>query len=92
MMKKNAKVDKAVIAEYVEIGEGAVLGVGDEVPNETDPHIYSNGLVCIGEHTNIPDGVSIGKNTMVVGKTDASDYPDCTLPSGRTLNKAGEDR
>ena len=92
VVKKGAKVNKSIIAEWVEIGENDILGEGEEVPNETDPHIYSDGLVCIGEHTVIPAGITIGKNTMVCGATELSDYPDNKLASGRTLNKAGEDR
>ena len=92
VIKKNSYLEKSIVAECVEIGEGCKLGVGEEVPNETDPHIYSNGIVCIGEHTTIPSGVTIGKNTMVVGNTDNSDYDNGVLASGRTLNKAGEDR
>ena len=92
VIKKNSYLEKSIVAECVEIGEGCKLGVGEEVPNETDPHIYSNGIVCIGEHTTIPSGITIGKNTMVVGNTDNSDYDNGVLASGRTLNKAGEDR
>ena len=92
VIKKNSKIEKSIIAEDVVIGEGCTLGVGEEVPNDTAPHIYSDGIVTIGERTVIPDGVTIGKNTMVIGVTEDKDYINGTLPSGSTLNKAGEDR
>ena len=92
VIKKNSYLEKSIVAECVEIGEGCKLGGREEVHDEPDAHIYSNGIVCIGEHTTIPSGITIGKNTMVVGNTDNSDYDNGVLASGRTLNKAGEDR
>ena len=85
-------ITKAIIAEDVNIGNKVVLGAGDEVPNETDPSIYSNGIVTIGEHSVIPDGITIGKNSMVSGNTVIADYPGNVLASGKTFVKAGEDR
>ncbi|MBR6094315.1 MAG: glucose-1-phosphate adenylyltransferase [Lachnospiraceae bacterium] len=89
---KNCEINKAIIAENVLIKDEVRLGDGEEVPNETDPHIYNNGLVTIGEKTVIPKGVSIGKNSVVSGITSEADYPDGKLLSGKTLIKAGEDR
>ena len=73
---KNCEISKAIIAENVTVEDEVKLGVGDEVPNETDPHIYNNGLVTIGEKSVIPKGVSVGKNSVVSGITKESDYPD----------------
>lgn len=88
----NCEIRKSIIAEDVVLGNNIVLGTGNEVENETDPSIYSHGIVTIGEHTTIPDGISIGKNSIVSGKTVASDYTDNALGSGKTFIKAGEDR
>ena len=87
---KNCEISKAIIAENVVVEDEVKLGVGDEVPNETDPHIYNNGLVTIGEKSVIPKGVSVGKNSVVSGITKESDYPDGLLGSGKTLIKAGD--
>ena len=86
----NCVIDKAIIAEAVEIGNHAVLGIGAEVPNRMKPDIYTFGLVTIGENSVIPPGVQIGKNTAVNGITRREDYPDGRLVSGETLIKAGE--
>lgn len=85
------ELNKAIIAENVMVGNGAHLGMGDEVPNETDPHIYSNGIVTVGEKSIIPEGVSIGKNSVVFGVTTAADYPEGYLAGGKTLVKAGDE-
>ncbi len=86
----NAVVDKAILAEGVKIGANAELGVGEELPNEFAPHIYSFGLVTIGENSVIPDNVKIGKNTAIAGVTTADEYPDGILKSGSSIIKAGE--
>ena len=86
------QIEKAIIAENDEIGNNVRLGEGNEVPNETDPSIYSNGIVTVGERTCIPDNVSVGKNSVVYGKMKPEDFPDGRLDSGKTLIKAGERR
>ncbi|MCR5637879.1 MAG: glucose-1-phosphate adenylyltransferase [Lachnospiraceae bacterium] len=86
---ENCTIEKAIIAENVKIGSNVVLGAFEEAENETKPGIYREGLVTIGEKSVIPSDVKIGKNTMVSGITDASDYPDGKLDSGRTLDKGG---
>ncbi len=84
------EVNKAIVAENVQIGSNVKLGVGEEAENETAPHIYNHGLVTVGEKSVIPDGVSVGKNTVIAGVTAAADYPDGYLASGKTLIKAEE--
>jgi len=83
-------VDKAIIAENVTVGNHCVLGVGEDIPNKLKPHIYSFGLVTIGENSIVPDGVQIGKNTAISGKTMPEDYPNGILESGETIDKAGD--
>ena len=85
------EVYKAIIAENVEVGNYVKLGFGEEVPNETDPHIYSNGIVTVGEKSVIPEGITVGKNSCIFGVTSKEDYPDNYLASGKTLIKAGDE-
>ena len=85
-----AIIDKAIIAENVVIGANTELGVGEEVPNELAPHIYSFGLVTIGENSVIPDGVKVGKNVAIFGETTIDEYPDGLLKSGSSIIKVGE--
>ncbi len=83
-------VDKSIIAESVTIGKNCKLGVGEEKPNKVKPDVYAFGLVTIGEGTEIPDGVQIGKNTAISGKTELADYPGGLLDGGETLIKVGD--
>ena len=87
---KGCELNKAIVAENVEIGDYVKLGVGEEADNETDPHIYNHGLVTIGEKSVIPSKVTVGKNSVVSGITTVEDYTDYYLGSGKTLIKAGD--
>jgi len=91
VIEEGCELYKSIVAEDVRIGAGAKLGIGDEVENETDPHIYNHGLVTVGEKSFVPAGVTVGKNTCIFGTTEESDYPDGNLASGKTLIKAGDE-
>lgn len=84
-----AVVEKAIVAEDVKIGAGAHLGVGEYAPSKYDPKVYQFDLVTVGEHSVIPEGVEIGKNTAISGVTETADYPDGRLESGGYIVKAG---
>ena len=88
---KYGEIYKGIIAENVRIGDSVKLGVGEERENETDPHIYNNGLVTVGERSYVPANVSVGKNTVIFGEKQEEDYPYHYLPSGRNLIKAGDE-
>ena len=83
-------LDKAILAEGVQVGKNVKLGIGEEVPNDFAPHIYAFGLATIGENSVIPDGVTIGKNTAIIGATTIDEYPGGVLASGSSIIKAGE--
>lgn len=83
-------VEKSIIANNTVIGAGVSLGCGEEAPNRFREDIYGFGLVTIGDHSMIPDGVKVGKNTAIYGTTIPEDYPDGILESGGYIIKAGE--
>lgn len=85
-------ITKAIVAENARIADHVRLGEGEEVPNETDPHIYSGSLVTVGEFSSIPEGVTVGRNTCIFGETVKEDYPNGYLAGGKTLIKAGEEQ
>lgn len=86
----NCTIEKAIIDENTVIGDCVELGTMPEKQNDTRPDIYNSGLVTIGEKSIIPGNIKIGKNAVVSGETDASDYPNGILDSGKTLIKVGE--
>ena len=84
------ELNKAIIAENVVVGNKVKLGIGEEVQNDTAPHIYSHGIVTIGEKSVLPDNITVGKNTVIFGVTTEADYDNAYLASGKSLIKAGE--
>jgi len=90
VIEAGAIIDKAIVAEGAIIGANSQLGIGEDIPNKKEPHIYSFGLVTIAENAKIPANVKIGKNTAISGYTVEEDYPNGILESGETLVKAGD--
>ena len=87
---RSASINRAVIAQNSVIGDQAVLGVGEDAPNEYNRSVYAFGLVTVGENSVIPGGVSIGRNTAILGETTSADYPGGSLKSGGAIIKGGE--
>ncbi len=86
------ELNKAIVAENVIIQDQVKLGMGEEAVNETHPQIYNQGLVCIGEKSVLPAGLTVGKNSCIYGITTAEDYQNLELASGKTLIKAGDEK
>ena len=84
------EINKAIVAEEVRIGNHVRLGVGQEVENDTAPHIYNHGIVTVGERSVIPNDITVGKNSVIFGITTSVDYEQGCLPGGKSLIKAGE--
>lgn len=85
-------LEKVIAAENAVIGNNVRFGEGEELPNETEPHIYCDGLVVVGERASVPDNVSVGKNVLIAGNTASEDYPNGRLESGKSLVKAGDEQ
>lgn len=85
VVKKDAEVIKSIIAERAIIGEACKVGVGEDVINETYPKIYYSGLSVIGEGSEIPKGVTIGKNCAVSGQVSIDHFKDLSLASGKNI-------
>lgn len=87
---KNCRINKSIVAEDTIIEDEVSMGISEEVSNEEFPHIYNHGLVCVGEKSRLPKGVTIGKNSCIYGITKVDDYKDMHLESGKNLIKAGD--
>ncbi len=84
-------VDHSIIGEYTTIGENTHIGVGEYAESKFDPKVYAFDLVTVGEHSEIPANVSIGKNVAISGVTVPEDYPNGNLESGGYIIKAGDE-
>lgn len=87
VIEEGAVVDRCIIDRNNIIGKCAVLGEGENIPNELKPSIYNTGITVVGENSVIPDGVHIGKNCVIYGKTSVEDYPNGVVASGKSVIK-----
>ena len=86
---RNTKIQKSIIAEHVEVGDNCNIGVGEYTESKYDKKVYNADIVTIGEKSIIPRGVTIGKNTAIMGETRIEDYENAVLESGDYIVKAG---
>lgn len=86
----NCEIIKGIIAEDAVIGNRVRIGIGNDTENETDPNIYNHGISTIAERSEIPTGLTIGKNAVLSGVFNIEEFKDETVPSGKTIIKAGD--
>ena len=82
---RDAFLDRCIVDSSSAIGAGARLGVGAVVPNVDKPNIYDSGITVVGESSNVPPGVTVGKNCVVYGQTFPEDYQNGELASGHNI-------
>jgi glucose-1-phosphate adenylyltransferase len=88
-INEDCRIDHCIIGENAEIGRNVEIGLGDNVPNEHKPGIYSSGITVVGERAEIPDGTRIGKNVMIDISALHEDFCGCGIPSGSSVYKGG---
>lgn len=81
----NTVIDRCIIDQDTKIGANIKMGVGENVINELKPKIYNTGITVIGSNTIVPDGLTIGKNCVILGETTSDMYPDNKLESGKSV-------
>lgn len=87
------ELNKAIVAEKAIIGNNVKLGIGEEVENETDPHIYNHGIATVGEKSVIPDGITVVRIPVYSEPLLLRIIRDNCLASGKTLIiKAGDEK
>ena len=86
---ENTYIERCIIDEGCNIGRNVKMGIGENIVNESKPNIYNTGITVMGDHTTVPDNVSIGKNCVLFGKTSLDDYPENTLTSGKSIINEG---
>ena len=91
VIKKGTKIYKSIIAQDAVVGENCTIGVGEYADSQYNKKVYCCDLVTVAEGSEIPDGVTIGKNVAIAGKTAIEDYPDGNLVSGGYIIKGGEE-
>ena len=80
-----AVVSRAIVDKGARIGEDAVVGTGESIPNREFPHDLSSGLTVLGKGAEVPAGSRIGRNTIVDMGVRESDFAVREVPPGSYL-------
>ena len=89
VVEAGAEISRCILAEGARIGAGAKVGSGSFAPSQLDPRVYNSDITVIGAGSCVPEGVSVGRNVAIIGKTEAADYPEGRLESGAYIIKKG---
>ncbi len=83
----DAAVDRCIVDEDVTVGDGALVGDGDDnTPNRDVPERLNTGLTLVGLRSQVPAGAHVGRNVAISPRTgEAAFGHDKTVPSGTTL-------
>jgi ADP-glucose pyrophosphorylase len=83
----NAVVDRCIVDQDVKIGEGALLGDGDDnTPNIEAPDRLNTGLTLVGARAVVPANLRVGRNVVIRPRTTEAAYgKEKVVESGSTL-------
>jgi glucose-1-phosphate adenylyltransferase len=77
------RLDRAIVDKETVVGDGAVLGAGDEYPpNEHYPAHLTSGLVLVGREGALPPGLRLGRNACVEVGARPQDFTTLDVPPG----------
>jgi glucose-1-phosphate adenylyltransferase len=83
---EGATLDRVISDKRVVFGASAHVGKnGDHAPNRLSPHRLNTGITVIGKRTEIPAGISIGRNVEIYPNLLSSVFPKEGVPSGETV-------
>jgi glucose-1-phosphate adenylyltransferase len=81
-----AVIDRTLIDEHVVVGAGTRLGHGDDVsPNKLMPDKLNTGITVVGSGTQVPGGLTIGRNVLIRCDRLESDFTGPDIASGETI-------
>jgi glucose-1-phosphate adenylyltransferase len=75
-----ARVDRAVVDKYSQIGAGAVVGDGE--PLDRPEFAWLEGLTVLGKDVVVPDGARIGRQAVLGVGAGPSDFTDGRISAG----------
>lgn len=85
VIKAGAMIDKCIVDKQVTVGSNAYLGWGkDYTPNSLGN--LTTGITLVGKNSQLPPGLRVGRNCVLVSDLQESDFVAETVPSGTTLS------
>ena len=83
IVKRGAKVDRAILDKYVRVGEHAVVGFGDAPCG--GELAWLDGIALVGKDAVIPEGVRIGRASVVGIGAGREDFAAEELAAGTLM-------
>jgi glucose-1-phosphate adenylyltransferase len=83
VVRRGARVDRAILDKYVQVGERAVVGCG-EPPVDPDA-AWLDGVALVGKDAVIPNGVRIGRASVIGIGASPADFGASDLAAGTLL-------
>lgn len=80
-----ARVSRAIVDKSVRIGDGAVVGTGEAVPNREHPHDLASRLTVVGKGAELPAFCRLGWNTIVDVGVRERDFASRDVAPGSTV-------
>jgi glucose-1-phosphate adenylyltransferase len=85
VIRAGAVVDKCIVDKQVIVGRGAHLGWGKNYAVNTLGHL-TTGITLVGKNSQLPPGLRVGRNCVLVSDLKESDFTSETIPSGATVS------
>ncbi len=86
VIRSGAVIDRAILDKEVVVGQGAIVGHGDDDrPNRQEPGRLNTGITVVGKRAIIPRGTRIGRNVKIEEEVRASDFASRTVRSGESV-------
>ena len=79
-------VDRTIVDKQCVIKQNAHVGYGvDYSPNPLND--LTSGISLVGKNAVVPENVKIGRNCIVAGNAQPSDFLSTMVPSGTTVGR-----
>jgi len=85
VIEAGAVVDRCVVDKQVKVGRGAFLGWGKDYTINTLADL-TTGITLVGKNTQLPSGLRVGRNCILVSDLEESDFTSQTIPSGAAVS------
>jgi glucose-1-phosphate adenylyltransferase len=85
VIKAGAVVDRCIIDKLVRVGSGAHLGWGKDYAANSLVNLTS-GITLVGKNTQLPAGMRVGRNCVLISDMQESDFTSETIASGMTVS------
>jgi glucose-1-phosphate adenylyltransferase len=85
VIQEGAVVDRCIVDKQVTVGRGAYLGWGKDYAINTLGNL-TTGITLVGKNAQLPPGLRVGRNCVLVSDLKDRDFSGETIPSGATVS------